>query len=686
MIADIEKLLRVCGTGSYLQIGCGANPLVFDLLKRSIEAFGMDPAKEIIANLQERAPSRFFQGSLTQYPFNEEAFDTIIIGEELFNFKPNDLAVVFQTLMRMTKRHLVLYFPAGLKHLISPTHPLYNRLVWEKIAIEAGFRRHPREMLAHSYADLENETMGCLTFFERIPEVALQRFPLSWLLSTRDLHMDMLREAGRRSDGHVARYVHAISRIRPGDTVLDAACGLGYGTAVLAACSPGAKFIGVDIDPESIDYASANFAVAHPGLSYQVADVSDLSFLPDHSIDTVVSFETIEHVMDYDIFLKEVKRVLKPDGRIIGSVPNLWCDETGRDPNPFHFHVFDWKKVKEAVSKYFILESRWAQNAGGGFKLRNSQREFWNVPLENSGSIETEWWVFSACANPLEKSSQSFTNQFHKDKNLPVPPHVDFEKYYDNPWIYRAMVQLGERVSDRQALTKLCVSVSTQSRLGSADQGAALCVLCHQLLESGYITFQNVVGLVSSINLFDQKFDRDNLHAYRWNISLHYVAARLLLCVGNIDDALNTFLTCATMDPVKFSPLLATKTISARMYAGLILAGRNQLEEAEEQFRLGISESHRVMQGGWENLIGNWEDPLPFGLPEAAEVLDIASQCVHALRSLKRQGSTPGYFWERIQLKRFGLVEWNRNLEKENAILRHQVAKLAEKEQSIVSA
>ena len=149
-------------------------------------------------------------------------------------------------------------------------------------------------------------------------------------------------------------------------------------------------------------------------IEYHASDVTKMSFIPSHSVDIVISFETIEHVKNYDAFLIEVKRVLKPDGRFIGSVPNLWCDETGNDPNPYHFHVFDWNKLNHAISKYFIVDERWAQLAGGGYKLRDKTRVMHTVPLQQTQDVETEWWIISACANPLSNTEAIYTNPYHK--------------------------------------------------------------------------------------------------------------------------------------------------------------------------------------------------------------------------------------------------------------------------------
>lgn len=673
MIADAEAILRVCGIDSYLHIGCGQSNLVFELLKRSIDAYAVDESWDVVSNNLQRAPGRFFHGSLASFPLQDMQFGTVIIGDELFSFEDNYLPTVFECLQAITKNNLVLYFTPEAILKNAGRHELMSRLYWEKLGINSEFRRHPREMLVTPYHEFENERLGRFVFFQKIPDQARKDFSLAWLLKNRDLHMDMLREAGRRSDAHVSRYVLAASKIRPGDIVVDAACGLGYGTAVLAACSPGACFIGVDIDAESVNYANANYAADNPALSYQACDVTKLSFLEDHSVDMVVSFETIEHVPDYDIFLAEVNRVLKRDGRFIGSVPNLWCDETGNDPNPYHFHVFDWEKLNDAISKYFIVDERWAQIGGGGYKVAHGKRSMYSVPFDKPEPAENEWWIVSACANPLEEAKSNYSHSFYNHKRDSIPTLVHFDKYYDNPWLYRIMIQLGDRINDRHKLSELCKFIAVNAKQGSADQGAALCVLGYQILESGLVTENDVMSIINFINQYDSTHDKSNPHSVRWNISLHYIAGRLLMAIGKHKDALPTFISCAEMNPLLFSPLLATKTVSARMQASLLYLGENDLENAKEQLRLGIKQAHEALQGNWQNILGDLDNPLPFGLQEMAELLDIASQCSQLLHTLQQQGRAPGYIWDKINLKRFGLVEWNKSLERENSQLRSQL-------------
>lgn len=675
MINDVSSILKVCGIGHYLHFGDGKHSLVPELLKHSMPAHGLDKSELMVQQNQTRAPGCFAQGSFQQYPFQQESFDTVIIGSDILGYPPEQTVALLKNLYKITKRNLVLYFPPEVLNSLA-NRPEGNRLLWEKLAIASGFRRHTREMLAIPYQALENERLGALTFFERVPESALEKFPMQWLLENRDLHMDMLREAGRRSDGHVSRYVLAASRIQAGDLVLDAACGLGYGTAVMGACSPGAKFIGVDIDPLSADYANANFAAVNPALSYRACDVTNLSFLADHSVDVVISFETIEHLENYEIFLAEVKRVLKPDGRFIGSVPNLWCDETGKDPNPYHFHVFDWEKLNREISKYFIVDGRWAQVAGGGFKIRNGQRIMQMIPLQQAINFDTEWWIFSANADPRVANKASYTNPFHRHSDTAIPDLVNFEKFYDNPWLYRVLVQQGIRLMDNVKLIDFCLDTANKSKKGSADHGAALCVLGYRVLESGNIQGQDITSFIKHVNDYQAAHDKNNIHAHRWNISLHYLAARLLLAVGQREQALNSFISCTKLDPSLTSPLLATKTISAHFYAGIILLGNQDKQAARTHFQAGMKQAHKVLQGDWQNIIGSFDQPLGFGLTEAAEILHLANQCAQALSNIDRQDSTPGYFWDNIHIRQFGLVEWNRNLEKENNELRNQLMQL----------
>jgi ubiquinone/menaquinone biosynthesis C-methylase UbiE len=130
---------------------------------------------------------------------------------------------------------------------------------------------------------------------------------------------------------HLHRYALAME-LAAGKTVLDIACGEGYGTALLSGKAD--HVTGMDIDKPTIDKAIARYK--KDNIRFEIAATEKIPS-PDHSYDLVVSFETLEHVDDQDAMLKEIKRVLKPGGILLLSTPEKknYSDKTGYQ-NPFH--------------------------------------------------------------------------------------------------------------------------------------------------------------------------------------------------------------------------------------------------------------------------------------------------------------------------------------------------------------
>jgi SAM-dependent methyltransferase len=515
--------------------------------------------------------------------------------------------------------------------------------------------------------ECENPQVPMLLEFEAISNQALEAFTFDQLMADRDLHMDMSREAGARSDAHMVRYALAASLVREGDTVLDCACGLGYGTAILAAQSAGSRFIGVDIDAPSSAYARANFSQQY-GVEYVTASATDLSFLEDDSVDLIVSFETIEHLPDYAPFLKEARRVLRPDGRIIASVPNLWVDETGEDPNPWHFHWFDYPKFRDTMAEYFILEERWDQVAPGGFKLWDWPRSMNKLALDAPAS-ETEWLILVGSVDPLAKqSARAFTNPEAWGQAIPAGcAVVDIATHYDNPWLYRTLVRMGDRLRDCDALTDLAARALGQVSMASADFGGALTVLGYALLDQPWSSHvDDVLGLIDAY--LGQ--DIENPHVKRWQISSAYVAGRLAMARGERELARGYLGAVAQADFMAFGPLLATKTIAASFHLGAMALADGQEDAARRHFLDGTDACRRSLHENDLNAIGDAAAPYSFGFTELAEVADMGAQCAMAAKLLPLYARSPGLFWQKVDTRKFGLVSWALALEKEVARLR----------------
>ena len=652
-IKFVEDLLGVAGPGSFLLLGWEDAALPAELLGHGCRVHVVPgPAVEFAHD---------FNGQVGPLPAEPgDGFDCVVVCGAMM-LAIDEPAAVFGALRGYARRYLVLA-PGGFRAELGARG---EEAWWAQAALDAGYRRAPAAFGVGLYAELNRPALRDLAVFERIADAALESGPMAWLLANRDLHMDMSREWSPRADAHMVRYALAADWVRPGDTVLDCACGLGYGSAILAARSPGARFIGVNVDDEAVAYAQSQFGERY-GVEYVAASGTDLRFLEDASVDAIVSFETIEHVEDYLALISEFRRVLKPDGRIIASVPNLWVDETGRDPNPYHYHAFDWQKFRDAFADGFIVEARFRQDAPGGFKMWDSQRALARRPLDST-EPDTEWWIIVASADPLAASTAAYRHpQF--ERSACEGSHVtDFAAGYAVPWLYRTLVQMGERIADDRAIDDLALRVLGSVPLETADAGAAITVLGYRLL--ALEKHEQVADLCDLVDAYSAQLS-DNPHILRWKLSANYVAALLVLRGGDRPGAGAYFDKVAALDPLLFSPLLTTKIIAARFWRGVMHLVDGDAQAARGSFLAGVEAARRALHAPDQNAIGNPAAPLTFGFQELAEVADMASQCALAIANLDEHARSPGKFWRRVDVRRFGLASWAKHLEAENASLR----------------
>lgn len=139
---------------------------------------------------------------------------------------------------------------------------------------------------------------------------------------------------------HWARYKYAIQFVKD-KKVLDVACGAGYGADLLSETAE--SVIGGDISPETIAYCRLHY----PNPGFFVFDICDIPYL-ENSYDIIVSFETIEHIKDGRLFLSEIVRVLKEDGKLIIS-----CPLGGNCGNPYHLIYYQKGTFELVLKKYF---------------------------------------------------------------------------------------------------------------------------------------------------------------------------------------------------------------------------------------------------------------------------------------------------------------------------------------------
>lgn len=119
----------------------------------------------------------------------------------------------------------------------------------------------------------------------------------------------------RRYMNRTLPVVQETAGVQPGETVLDLACGTGELLRRIGEHTPGAKRTGVDLAAKMVERARAKLADG-PNVRIEQADAHDLPFAAD-TFDVIVSSSTFHYFTHPRTVLTEVRRVLRPDGRLV---------------------------------------------------------------------------------------------------------------------------------------------------------------------------------------------------------------------------------------------------------------------------------------------------------------------------------------------------------------------------------
>jgi len=662
-----ELVAATCGFGSVLDVGCGEGVLVSRLLGRGIDAFGYDVSTVVLKRAGQYWPERFFHGSALSMPFAEDQFDTVVSTDCLEHLAPADIPKALREMRRVAAKYVFLQIATTQDRDAHWHLTVEGRAWWEARCFEAGLRKHPLYYRANPYESLNQDEATILILLEKVPAPALESYDLTVLAEERLLHTDMLRETGRRSDAHCIRYHRASEFIRPGDRVLDVACGLGYGSHILYHASPAQSVIGVDLSDFAVAYAQAHYGQADR-IDFRVGDAQALSAIADHSIDFITAFETIEHVPEPETYLRELRRVLKPAGRLMVCAPNDWSDETGKDPNPHHLHVYTWTRLRDECARHFLIERSFLQTAGGARKCHHSPRSWQEVPTEQLPEQEAEWVLMLCMADPLQGQGIEYQETAWR---LPDAPgfHVSaFRRDYDNPWLVKGMVAIGMRSQSPQLLERMRRKVMAAATNDSVDYGAALCGRVYSALEQTPLPGNVYEKILRDIHRY-AGISNPSPHQLRWQVSLLFAGGELARRHGRFDEAVALYSRCADHDVTVYSPLLGNRILDALHWLAAIAISRHQREEARRWLLACVAEAQRFAAADWLNVTGDPEAPLPFGLAEMSQLLDKASRAAYMLEMIERGGrngllyqEARGFFERRLCEKNNRLITLERNV------------------------
>ena len=211
--------------------------------------------------------------------------------------------------------------------------------------------------------------------------------------------------------------------IRPGDRVLDLACGPANQLAMVARLNPEAQFVGVDLSEPMLEQARA--LVSQKGLTnitLRTLDITDLSDFPDASFDAVISTMALHHLPDarsLDRAFAEAARVLKADG-------GVYLVDFG--------HLKSERSIRYFAQQYDdrqppLFAADYLNSLRAAFSVRDFRQA--SVPLSNRASLHTTFLFpfMIAIKSPARRGEgvPAIMKRLEEMKNaLPAWHQVDF--------------------------------------------------------------------------------------------------------------------------------------------------------------------------------------------------------------------------------------------------------------------
>ena len=212
----------------------------------------------------------------------------------------------------------------------------------------------------------------------------LSSIPPEWLLKEYSIDADQFIEHG---SGFVHEYL--IRRLRADERILDLGCGPGFHARLLTEYLTLGRYEGLDVVPRVVEFCQAAYAPCK-NVHFTLADIQNSHYNPtgrykqseyklpydDHEFDLVFSISLFTHLLPDDVesYVREIRRVLKPTGRCLGTF-FLLNEETciANDKAVYNFpydrgccHLLDAQNPARAVA----YDETWVRNTFRKHQLR----------------------------------------------------------------------------------------------------------------------------------------------------------------------------------------------------------------------------------------------------------------------------------------------------------------------------
>ena len=174
--------------------------------------------------------------------------------------------------------------------------------------------------------------------------------------------------------------------IRPGDRILDLACGPANQLAQIARLNPDCQFVGLDLSPEMLDRArELTLTQQLSNITFVDGSITDLSQFKDSSFDAVMSTMALHHLPNEECLnqtFDEAARVLKPDG-------GMYLADFGRLKRKDSIDYFAYQ-YKDRQPPLFTLD--YLNSLHAAFSLKNFQKAC-SQSFGNRASVLSTWCV-----------------------------------------------------------------------------------------------------------------------------------------------------------------------------------------------------------------------------------------------------------------------------------------------------
>ena len=202
----VNEIIKTCGTGSILDVGCGMGAVVKEFCKRGIEAYGVDVASKPIEYNNKEVPDHFFNNSILELPFKDNNFNTVITTDCLEHIRTEDIDKAIKELFRVTKRNFYVRLSMR-EDCDSRWHlTIKDREWWEKRFLDAGFKKHPLYAEISGFGDTSYTESQFVALY--IKDKKLE-----------DMKYKILKTFGVKSDIFMIKSLTMIEYIQNGDNI-----------------------------------------------------------------------------------------------------------------------------------------------------------------------------------------------------------------------------------------------------------------------------------------------------------------------------------------------------------------------------------------------------------------------------------------------------------------------------------